>query len=89
MNKDDRRPKVFFSPTSREVRILGFTIRAATILRIQGAIFTFLGVSWLVESCLREELLGWWGLVKVGAAILLVGIGILCLLARVVNPKGT
>ena len=86
MNEDDRRPKVFFSPTSHEVRIFGFTIRTATKVRILGALFTFMGLFWLVDSKFWEELFGWW---KVVLGILFVGLGILLLLVRVVDPKDT
>nr|MBC8869725.1 hypothetical protein [Planctomycetota bacterium] len=79
MNEDGRR--------SRDVRFFGITIRAATRVRILGALFTLMGSSGLVESCFREELFGWWKLVKVVLSILLLGAGILLLLARVVDPK--
>ncbi len=81
MNENDRRPG--------DVRILGITIRAATRVRILGSLFTLQGLFLLVDSYFGEESFGWWKLVKVVAAILLLGTGFLCLLARVVDPKDT
>ncbi len=58
-------------------------------MRILGAVFTFTGLFWLVESNHREEFFGWWHLAKVVLGILFVGFGVLFLLARVVAPKDT
>lgn len=65
------------------VQIFGVALRRTTLLRMQGAVFSVLGVGWLAESLLVAQPAVWWQIVKVVLGVLFIVIGLGLLFAHV------